>query len=46
MKNGMHQLLGTANVRSSQILVTLMMVALCSSDTSVLTKATRRNTPQ
>jgi hypothetical protein len=27
-------------------LVTLMMEALCSSETSVLTRATRRNTPE
>jgi hypothetical protein len=32
-------------VRSSQILVTLMMEALSSSKTSVLTRATRRNIP-
>jgi hypothetical protein len=37
-------LLVTANVvRSSSILVTLMMEALSYSETSVLTKATRRN---
>jgi hypothetical protein len=38
------RLLVTANVvPSSPILVTLMMEALCSSETSVLTRATRRN---
>jgi hypothetical protein len=38
------RLLVTANVvRSSQILVTLMMEELSSSETSVLTRATRRN---
>jgi hypothetical protein len=40
-------MLVTANVvRSSPILVTLMMEALRSSETSVLTRATRRNTPE
>jgi hypothetical protein len=39
-----HRLLVTANVvPSSPILVTLMMEALSSSETSVLTRATRRN---
>jgi hypothetical protein len=37
------QMLVTANVPSSPILVTLMMKALRSSETSVLTRATRRN---
>jgi hypothetical protein len=37
-----HQLLVTANIPSSPILVTLMMEALCSSETSVLTRATWR----
>jgi hypothetical protein len=40
----MRQLLVTADVvPSSPILVTLMMEALSSSETSVLTRATRRN---
>jgi hypothetical protein len=42
----MRRLLVTVNVvPSSPILVTLMMEALCSSETSVLTRATRRNIP-
>jgi hypothetical protein len=40
------QLLLTADVHSSPILVTLMIVALRSSETSVLTRATRRNIPE
>jgi hypothetical protein len=39
----MRRLLVTANVPSSTILVTLMIEALSSSETSVLTRATRRN---
>jgi hypothetical protein len=38
-------LLVTANVPSSQILVTLMVEALSSSETSVHTRATRHNIP-
>jgi hypothetical protein len=40
------QLLVTANFPSSPILVTLMMEALRSSETSDLTRATRRNIPE
>jgi hypothetical protein len=39
-------LLVTANGPSSSTLVTLMMEALSSSETLVLTRATRRNIPQ
>jgi hypothetical protein len=36
----------TANVPSSPIIVTLMMVGLSSPETSVLIRATRRNIPE
>jgi hypothetical protein len=42
----MRRLLITANVPSSPILVTLMIEPLRYSETSVLTRATRRNVPE
>jgi hypothetical protein len=40
------QLLVTANVLSSPILFTVMVVAIPSSETSVLTRTTRRHIPE
>jgi hypothetical protein len=40
------RLLVTANVPSSLIIITLMKEALCFYETSVLTRATRRNNPE
>jgi hypothetical protein len=40
------QLLITANVPSSPVLVTLMTEAICSSETSALTRASRRHIPE
>jgi hypothetical protein len=42
----MRQLLVTANIPSSLIIVTLMMEALRSSEMSVLTRATWHNIPE
>jgi hypothetical protein len=45
-RNSVRRLLVMANVPSSPILVTLMMKAMRSSETSVLTRATQRNIPE
>jgi hypothetical protein len=45
-KHSMLRLLVTANVLSSQILVTLMVEAIRSSETSIITRATWRNIPE
>jgi hypothetical protein len=44
--HSVRRLLLTVNVSSSPIIVTLMMQATHSSETSVLTRATRRNIPE
>jgi hypothetical protein len=44
--DSVRRLLVTTNVPSSPILVTLKMEAISSSETSVLTKATRRGIPE
>jgi hypothetical protein len=40
------RLLVNANIRSSPVIVTLMMVGIGSSETSDLTRATQRNIPE
>jgi hypothetical protein len=44
--HSVRRLLLTADAPISQILVTLMMEAVCSSETSIFTRATRRDIPE
>jgi hypothetical protein len=46
LRRSIRRLLITADVLSSPILVTLMMEALSSSESSFLTRTTRRNIPE
>jgi hypothetical protein len=46
LRNVRRLLVTPSFVPSSPILVTLMMVVLCSSETSVLTRATQRKIPE